>query len=152
MLTETYFLIKNMILFQPPKRNVQKIFIHCSASDHANHDDVSVITKWHLARGFSEIGYHFFIKKNGEIQQGRSLEKIPAAQQGYNTGSIAICVHGLSKFEDQQFLALKNLCHQINQSYNKNITFHGHIEVSNKSCPVFNYRAILNLDEKGAIK
>ena len=32
-----------------------------------------------------------------------------------------------------------------------NITFHGHCEVSNKTCPVFNYKNVLNLDSLGNI-
>jgi hypothetical protein len=45
---------------------------------------------WHLANGWADVGYHFFITKAGHIQPGRPLEKIPAAREGYNTGAITI--------------------------------------------------------------
>ncbi|VAW59386.1 hypothetical protein MNBD_GAMMA08-987 [hydrothermal vent metagenome] len=142
------------ITFIAPKRSVKTVFLHCSASDNSNHDDVSVMEEWHKKRGFSGVGYHFFINKNGDIQQGRDLEKIPAAQKGHNTNSIAICLHGLKieKFTQPQFDSVKNLCTAIDSEYSSiNIRFRGHKEVSNKSCPVFDYKTVLSLDKKGLL-
>lgn len=136
-----------------PNRKVDRVFIHCSASDHAHHDDVSVMDKWHKQRGWSGVGYHFFIKKDGTIQSGRSLEKTPAAQGGNNRGTIAICLHGLDKdkFTDEQYSAVIKLCQELNNLYDGNLTFHGHCEVSAKSCPVFDYKKILKLNSIGQL-
>ena len=49
------------------------------------------------------------------------------------------------------FDTLIKLCEDINEQI-PNLTFHGHCEVSNKLCPVFDYRKVLSLDEFGAIK
>lgn len=127
------------------------MFIHCSASDHPDHDDVSVMDKWHRQRGWSGVGYHFFIKKDGTLQAGRHLERVPAAQAGHNRGTIAICLHGLNEdlFTESQFRTLKQLARDINLSYNGRVTFHGHKEVSAKSCPVFDYKQVLELDGSG---
>ena len=138
--------------FKKPKRQVSKVFIHCSATDSLKHDNIQIITQWHLERGFNGIGYHFFIDKKGVLHKGRSLENIPASQKGHNTGSIAICVSGLNDFTKASLSTLKALCEAINISYNNNITFHGHCEVSNKSCPVFDYKSILKLDKNGKAK
>ncbi|GAD00159.1 peptidoglycan recognition protein family protein [Agarivorans albus] len=140
--------------FKRPSRSVHSVFLHCSASDNAAHDNVKTMQSWHVKRGFSEIGYHFFISKNGDIHEGRSIEKVPAAQKGHNTGSIAICLHGLdvAKFTEAQFSSLKSLCSQIESSYGeKKIVFRGHCEVSAKTCPVFDYKKVLSLDENGKI-
>lgn len=87
------------------------------------------------------------------IQKGRSLEKDPAAQKGYNKGSIAICLHGLNiyKFTTLQFNSLIDLCHAIKDSYNVPIRFRGHKEVANKACPVFDYKKVLKLNKNGYI-
>jgi N-acetyl-anhydromuramyl-L-alanine amidase AmpD len=137
--------------FAKPSRLVDTVFLHCSASDAPEHDSVDVMTQWHKKRGFSEIGYHFFIKKDGVIQKGRNLEKDPAAQEGYNKGTIAICLHGLdvNKFTTQQFKSLIDLCHAIKDSYNKPIRFRGHKEVAAKACPVFDYKNVLKLNNNG---
>ena len=135
-------------MFNKPKRKVTKVFIHCSASDNTSHD-LEAIRQWHFARGFRDIGYHFVITKYGEIQKGRNLEWIPAAQKGHNAGSIAICVCGLKTFTKESLESLVELCKEINKSH-KNITFHGHCEVNpNKTCPVFDYKALLNLNKNG---
>lgn len=139
-------------MFDKPERSIDRVFIHCSASDNPKHDDIDVIRGWHVnERGWSDVGYHFFIKKDGTVQNGRDLTKTPAAQKGHNTGTIAICVHGLEIFTGAQFAALRSLCNEINRSYTY-ITFHGHNEVNpNKTCPVFDYKQVLNLDSDGAM-
>lgn len=139
------------INFEKPSRSVHTVFLHCSASDVASHDDVSVMRQWHLARGWSDVGYHFFINKNGNIQTGRPVALIPAAQAGLNTGTIAVCLHGLevSKFTSLQFQSAVALCQAIDAAYTDRIRFRGHREVSSKACPVFNYRHVLGLSHEG---
>lgn len=148
--------------FIRPKRWVQRVFIHCSASDNPDHDNVSVMDKWHRDRGWNGVGYHFFIQKNGTIQVGRNIERTPAAQRnrkkvdrpyfgGGNEGTIAICLHGLhkDKFTMQQRKALVDFCSQINNVYNGEVTFHGHREIDWKECPVIDYKQWLSLDDQG---
>lgn len=138
--------------FVMPERFVNTVFLHCSASNSPFHDHVQVIRRWHTEKGWSDIGYHYFIRSDGTIQSGRDLEKVPAAQKGYNRGSIAICLHGLNEedFTEEQYSALILLCQQINDAYGDlKLTFRGHREVSSKLCPVFDYKRILNLNEYG---
>ncbi len=140
------------IEFKAPKRPVSRVFIHCSASDNPAHDSIGVIRDWHLKRGFAMVGYHYFIKKDGSLQEGRPLEIAPAAQAGNNRGTIAICLHGLSKngFTEEQFSTLRELCHRIHEQLPL-VTFHGHKEVAAKECPVFDYQHVLGLDAKGRL-
>lgn len=92
-------------IFKKPARPVSRVFVHCSASDNPAHDSAAVIDAWHKKRGWSGISYHFFIRKDGALEMGRSVEKTPAAQGGHNTATIAICLHGLEvdKFTEAQF-------------------------------------------------
>lgn len=142
-----------MFRFEKPNRPVNRVFLHCSASDNPDHDSVDVIDRWHRERGWSGCGYHFFIRKSGLIEIGRSLEKTPAAQAGNNRGTIAICLHGLKLegFTIAQFEALQRLCYQIDHAFEEGVTFHGHNEVAAKACPVFDYRAVLSLYGAGYI-
>ena len=134
------------------KRPISKVFLHCSASDNPAHDDAAVIEEWHIERGFTGIGYHYFIQADGTVQVGRPLERVPAAQEGHNAGSIAICLHGLTNFTDAQYDALRALCGDILMVY-PNVTFHGHKEVNrHKTCPVYNYKKVLNLDVGGKMR
>jgi hypothetical protein len=153
---------KGGTMFEAPKRRADRVFIHCSATDAASGVDgdnrrvemvgeemVKVVRHWHRQRKFSDVGYHFLIDKEGSVMDGRSLEKTPAAQRGHNTGTIAIMVHGLHDFKHASLDALKELCHEINLAYSGRVSFHGHCEVSAKSCPVFDYQELLGLDRFG---
>lgn len=141
------------IHFIKPTRPVHSTWIHCSASDQAAHDDVAVMRRWHLERGWNDVGYHFFIRKSGDVQAGRNLEQIPAAQAGHNTGAIAVCLHGLEVqlFTEAQLNTLRALAQAINVAYDLEMRFRGHREVSVKTCPVFNYQLALGLDEEGRL-
>lgn len=145
------------VMFSKPSRTVNTVFLHCSSSDQDHHDDISVIRGWHKnERNWSDVGYHFFITKNGDIQEGRSLNKNPAAQKNYNENTMAICVHGLKleKFTEKQFESVKKLCNAINDAYGNKMRFRGHVEVDTvgKTCPVFNYKSVLSLDSGGHIQ
>ena len=166
------------LIFTKPKRKVHTVFLHCSASDNLTHDDIEVVKKWHTlpkmpkeikvkiknrelpnsenfkyGNGWSDVGYHYYITKDCEIQTGRDLEKTPAAQKGHNTGSIAICCGGLNEFSENQLNLLKSFCYAINDAYNRKVKFRGHCEVDkNKTCPIFNYKKLLNLNKSGKIK
>jgi len=99
-------------MFAKPERAVDRIFLHCSASDRPKHDNVDTMRTWHLARGWSDVGYHYFIRKDGTVEDGRSVDLTPAAQGGNNTGTIAICLHGLAEenFTTDQYRSLISLC------------------------------------------
>ncbi len=136
--------------FIKPKRAVSRVFIHCSASDVAAHDNVKTIDQWHRQRGWSEIGYHFYIDKSGVLHKGRDIEKIPAAQAGHNRGTIAVCLGGEKAFTAEQFATLERFCSAVDAVYQGRVTFHGHREVNyGKTCPNFDYRAVLGLDGEG---
>ena len=75
-------------------REINKIIVHCSATREGENYEVAEIRKWHLARGFSDIGYHFYIDLYGEIHKGRDISKIGAHCKGHNRNSIGICYCG----------------------------------------------------------
>ena len=143
--------------FIKPRRKVKRVFIHCSANSNPNWG-VEECWKFHTSpkpqgRGWADIGYHFYIERDGKTYHGRSLEKIPASQRGYNTGTIAICLdgaqHGTDDFTEKQMDAVKKLVHDIDKAYEGKVSFHGHSEVSSKNCPAFNYVKVLSLGPRG---
>jgi hypothetical protein len=133
-----------------PQRYIDTVFLHCTASSNKEVDAVTV-NQWHLDRGWNCIGYHYLITSDGDIEIGRDIELAPAAQQGYNTGSIAICLNGLvpNDFNQAQFDALVTLCDDIEDAISMLLRFRGHCEVAAKECPVFDYKKVLGLAETG---
>lgn len=75
-------------------RPVNLIVVHCSAtrSDrcYTEHD----LTSDHLCHGFSCAGYHYYIRKNGDIKSLRPLGQPGAHARGYNANSIGVCYEG----------------------------------------------------------
>ena len=75
-------------------RKIDLIVIHCSATRadrDFTEDDLDVC---HRRRGFNGVGYHFYIRKNGDIKSTREIERIGAHVRGYNARSIGICYEG----------------------------------------------------------
>lgn len=135
-----------------PKRMVNRVFLHCSASDRPEHDNPQTMEKWHIERKFKEIGYHFYIDKSGHIYEGRSLNTNPAAQAGHNANTIAICCGGLKTFTVEQKRAVRALCLYLEHLI-KGLTFHGHCEVNaGKTCPVYPYKEWLELNDNGIMR
>lgn len=75
-------------------RKINLAVIHCTATEEGINYVVADIRRWHLARGFSDIGYHFLIHLDGTIERGRPIEMPGAHAKGYNTKSIGICYVG----------------------------------------------------------
>ena len=138
--------------------NVNKIIIHCSASDHPNDDSLQAITDLHMGnkssiitwakrmingRGFEAVGYHYIITKDGKNFKGRGLEFQGAHCYGQNEHSIGICLTGLENFTLAQYRTLLNLIDTLKHRYNlENGDVYGHYHFSKKSCPNF----IVNLN------
>lgn len=132
-------------------RVIDKIIIHCSATMPKMDIGVKEIRKWHKARGWNDIGYHFVIRRNGELEIGRDINLTGAHVKGHNVGSIGICmVGGVNEYNDaednftvaQWDTARQLLTYfQIDYPY---ATIHGHNEYANKACPSFDVQKELN--------
>ena len=124
-------------------RAVNKIILHCSDSDHAHHDNVQTIFRWHVVEnGWSDIGYHFVITKggNGALHFCRHVNTQGAHAKGNNEHSIGICITGKYEFSIEQICTAVRLCRFLRFVYpltTKDIL--GHYEVNEgKTCPNFN--------------
>ena len=100
-------------------RPVNKVIVHHSASPITT--TAEDIYDWHIARGWSGIGYHYIIQADGMIQDGRIIEKTGAHTKGQNTGSVGICLIG--NFEEMepteiQLSTLKALCRGLLLRFN----------------------------------
>ena len=74
-------------------REIKEIHIHCSATKEGLAITAQEIRKWHLARGWSDIGYNYVVGFQS-IETGRPLHRIPASAKGHNKYAIAISYIG----------------------------------------------------------
>ena len=82
-----------------PDSKVRWIVQHYSATPIERDFTAADIDEMHRQRGFREIGYHYFIRKNGKVETGRDLSQpgrfeTGAHSQGENSASVGICVEG----------------------------------------------------------
>ena len=75
-------------------REINLIVVHCSATRADRDFTENDLEVCHRHRGFNGAGYHFYIRKNGDIKNTRPLEKPGAHALGYNAHSIGICYEG----------------------------------------------------------
>lgn len=121
-------------------REIRKHIVHCSDSLVG---DVAEIRRWHIARGWKDVGYHFVIRADGEIEVGRTLDEIGAHCDGQNVDSVGTCLVGKKVFSGRQFAALRRV-HGMLAGLFPGMTAHGHCEFNHgKTCPNFNVQEIL---------
>ena len=97
------------------------------------------IDEWHKSNGWSGIGYHFFVRKNGEVYEGRPLWALGAHVQGKNDASVGICAEGDYHNKDKvmpeaQKKAIKELIAYLKGMY-PNAEVVGHGEIGESNCP-----------------
>jgi len=73
-------------------KTITHIVVHHSASPLDT--DVEEIRRWHMERGFSDIGYHKIITNDGIIHEARPENIVPASVKGKNKGTVAVCLTG----------------------------------------------------------
>ena len=75
-------------------RKINKIILHCSATKEGQEVTIETIRKWHKARGFADVGYHYVIYPDGKRVTGRPVSKAGAHVTGQNSNSIGVCYIG----------------------------------------------------------
>lgn len=77
-------------------RKIDAIVIHCSATAEGRDYTVADIDRWHRARGFARIGYHYVVYRDGSYHRGRPDSVVGAhcPQESMNSRSVSICYVG----------------------------------------------------------
>lgn len=127
------------------KRNIKELIVHCSATPEGKDYSVDTIRQWHLQRGFSDIGYHYVVYRDGSIHIGRDESIIGAHCTGHNTNSIGICYIGGCASDGktpkdtrttEQKQSLVKLLKELKTKYPQ-ASIHSHKDFTNKACPSF---------------
>lgn len=103
----------------------------------AGNGDVQSIHKQHLNQGYTGIGYHFYIRKDGTIYTGRPVDTIGAHCKGKNDCSVGVCFEGNFEYEvmsDAQIKAGQFIVSYLKKSY-PNAKVVGHRDLMATACP-----------------
>lgn len=132
--------------------DIKYLVLHCSASRCNQDYSVELLRRDHKARGFYDIGYHFYIRKDGKKTQHRMLLEVGAHCIPYNRCSIGICYEGgvdedgkpantLTKEQEERITDLLINLHKLFPK----AKIVGHRDLpgaSPKECPCFDAHAI----------
>ena len=131
------------------------IVIHCAATPPTMDIGADEIRRWHLNKGWLDIGYHWVIKRDGTVEAGRPHyvmgahvgKRIPDRRHvRYNHVSLGICLVGgvvraggppEDNFTSEQWVALHNMVAYMRAEY-PDAQVVGHTDLDDrKACPSF---------------
>lgn len=132
------------------RKNTDWIVLHCSATRPVQDIGAKEIRAWHKAKGWSDIGYHFVIRRDGRVEKGRAVDEIGSHVKGHNHNSVGICMVGgignetfgpENNFTPLQWAALKKLIADLSKKYpNARVLGHRDFPGVSKACPCFDAR------------
>jgi N-acetylmuramoyl-L-alanine amidase len=104
----TFNVLTNGSQLKKSKRRINSIIVHCSATPEGRDYTVEQIKKDHKEQGWSDIGYHYVIYRDGSIHEGRNVDIIGAHCEGHNSNSIGVCyIGGLENKPNIEYKKLK---------------------------------------------
>ena len=140
------------------KRNkTDYIIVHCTATRPSMDIGLTEVDAWHRHRGFFGCGYQLIIRRDGIVENGRTLDDVGAHAKGYNHNSIGIALVGgvteddvnisENNFTDIQFDVLADVITTLQLSYGDlEVLGHRDLPDVNKDCPAFDVREWLTTD------
>jgi N-acetylmuramoyl-L-alanine amidase len=140
-------------------REIDEIIIHCTATrpnwmhNATTRQKVDEVRRWHKQdRGWSDIGYHYLIDRDGTVSLGRPIERTGAHTVGHNKGTVAISLFGgfdsaaSDKFSDNFTIAqrqsLEQLVRDLKTDHPTIKKVSGHNDYAQKACPGFRVNEI----------
>lgn len=116
------------------RSTTNEAIIHHSAGEGSPQQ----IHQIHLNNGWTGIGYHFYVRLDGSVYEGRPINKIGAHTTGKNSTAIGICFEGnyesRTTMPEAQFKAGKELLKYIDSIY-PNIKISKHRDYNATACP-----------------
>lgn len=135
-------------MFLPVDRTITEIIVHCTATPEGKDFTVDDIRRWHKEQGWSDIGYHYVIYRDGSIHEGRNVKYSGAHCTGHNANSIGVVyIGGVSKDgktakdtrTKAQKMALLQVMRTLRAAY-PSARIYGHRDFAKKDCPSFDAR------------
>ena len=120
-----------------PAGETEYIVVHHAAAE----GPAEAVHAAHLGRGWSGIGYHFYVRLDGTVYAGRPLGTIGAHTAGYNSRSVGVCFEGnfeLRTMPTEQLAAGRELLAYLRGLYPKARVVR-HKDLDATACPGKNF-------------
>ena len=133
-------IIKSNLKFKSIQKRIETKYIVLHHID-AKNATVEQVHSWHINRGWSGIGYNFYVRKDGTVYEGRPIDAVGAHTVNYNSVSVGISFEGnfmVETMPDAQYKAGLELISYLKTIYPTAI-IKGHKELQATSCPGANF-------------
>ena len=104
----------------------------------AGNGTVESIHTQHLKNGWAGIGYHFYIRKDGTVYEGRPITYVGSHCKGNNSCSIGVCLEGYFRKDvptTEQLRAVKDVYALVKKTYRNIYKMVNHRDLFKTSCP-----------------
>jgi N-acetyl-anhydromuramyl-L-alanine amidase AmpD len=132
------------------RKSTKFIVVHHAATKKGQDVGVKEIRRWHLDRGFTDVGYHYIIRRDGRLETGRAIGVAGAHVSGRNHNSIGIClVGGLSddgkkaefNYTEAQLATLEKTLRSATAAYPAaEVVGHRDLDPKKPECPAFDVK------------
>lgn len=135
-----------------------RIVVHCSDTPPDMDIGKAEIDQWHKQRGWSGIGYHFVIRRDGMVEKGRDLSEEGAHARGYNHCPGVCLVGGAKRLEDgslkaesnftryqlEALVSLIDFIREYASDVKLDVVGHHDLPGVDKECPSFNVKEFMS--------
>ena len=127
-------------------RTINEIIFHCSATKPSMNIGADWIRELHIKeKGYNDIGYHFVVRRNGAIEDGRPMGIVGAHCLNHNTNTIGVCLVGgidingkpENNFTPEQFESAQLLTNSLVDLLPSIKKLSGHKDYAQRACPCF---------------
>lgn len=135
-------------------RYLDEIVLHCTATKIDAKVTVESIRNYHIKHnGWSDIGYHYVIYRDGSIHVGRPIDLAGAHCDGHNANTIGIAYvgglnddgRGCDTRTKEQKKAILSLCRALLIAFPTIHHITGHREHNATECPCFDVAVVRSI-------
>jgi len=129
------------------RKETNYIVIHSTHTKPNSNINIRTVDEWHRKRGLLKVGYHYFIKRGGQIEVGRNTNDIGAHIKEHDSNSVSVCLAGglntrgivAPDYTEEQLESLFVLIKTLKYMYS-GAQVVGHRDLSETDCPSFDVK------------
>ena len=125
------------------RKETKYVVIHCADTPADMDVGAADIRRWHVdERGWDDVGYHWIVKRSGQLEPGRDQRLQGSHALAVNSKSIGVCLVGRGdNYTEDQMYTLHNVIQTIRDMHPEiEVIGHSDVEPKKPHCPGFNVK------------
>ena len=125
------------------RKETKYVVVHCADTPADMDVGAADIRRRHVdERGWDDVGYHWIIKRSGQLEPGRDQRLQGSHALAVNSKSIGVCLVGRgNNFTEDQYFTLHNVIQTIKDMHPEIVVIGlSDVEPKKPHCPGFNVK------------